>query len=1020
MASSNSVPSRTAVNALRGVLLTTSCSVILLAEERRQRLKIARAAYDNAKKLHTARANRSSVALSESFGRRESYSPELGSFPTTANTQNPIRRRRRKSQLSDSELTPESVESLPCSQQSQSQSQPQAFLQVENSNAPQKNWDEWDSARKELSRLYTLSPFAHSDLFLRISTDELPIAPSLVPQRHRTQTQSDRMSPTSQFTTQPTSSQTASNADVQNSAIESPISRQNTKASALLRAVFKGENIEHAAQSFDRASVAVSSSLLSEGTTLTSTSSSLQESLLALDQLIAELEGSCEIDRALLVKRQESAIHSLNGLIASQSLDPKLALARGLRILEFVVQSQAHANIPTILDVLHPVCDEVCLLAVPSMDLLYQQRDIEGTQLLLKHLSQSSAWKSEETPFNLRNPWITRMLMHYWRKTHNFSEIKGIYHLLQDAGLFSNGSLSVVTQYAIRRRIALIALDAGDDSAAKVEMTQLRLLRPKTAEHDVKLRGRFLIRDASLGQWKSVWPQLEELKASAKDRSKMGGHYQNVLSWLTKIYCKDHSSEEIDLFVRDLVSVYGMTLSQTLAFLVLDRHGRNRDLKLLIQWLQFCHDGGLEMNQIFLNEIVDKCCKYWNLARVDVLQMLKGVKAFMPQVYDPHIAKYSVRGALNELHKFLPGERSQEDNPRVVFQLPHATGDSATLFERTAFRCMNSWAQKGDWQQVYGTFKEASEKGVEFSSRCLRLAVIANINLEGPHSPTASELVSRAHIGGHDVSGALVPLLVARLESGDNVGNVLQEAFSQGSRIHDSVYNKAARILIQKGFQEGAIRVCELAAEQNGNGLLAYSQFNFASLIFAYTGQRRYADLEALLTSFTSRSEWWQGSKECKESLKRAMKAVAQRVGRAPLTERDMHKSALDSLNEGLQHVKALRATVREDRQTLTQEVISVFKEVDNVHEGSVLPSAEEDQSETRVRNIRMTWEASNPESRDRQQPEESVYQTKNGGARVKTDVLQNISWEKSRDTGLSSEQEDIFVARQSLAGAFL
>lgn len=698
--------------------------------------------------------------------------------------------------------------------------------------------------------------------------------------------------------------------------------------------------------------------------------------------------------------------------MSTNAIKSKLALARGISILESTVRFKEYGNLAAILDTLHPICSEVCHLTVPALDYLYAQRDIEGTKQLLAHLSESEVWKVESTPYNLRNPWVTRMLMHYWRKTQNFDDIKGIYSLLQDAGIFSHGT-SLVTEYAIRRRIALIALDAGDDATAKSEMASLHLLRPKAAENDVKVRARFIIRHATLGHWKAVWAQLEALKE--KVRGKAGSHFQNALAWLTKIYCKDHLTAEVDVFVRDLVNIYGMELNQTLAFLVLDRYGRNRNLEGLVQWIQFCHDSGLEMNQIFFNEVVGKCCKYWSLSRVDVVQMLEGVRAFMPDLHDPHVAKYSVHGALRELHRSLPGESSNGSDASPVCRLPKMAGDSVTLFERTAFKCMNTLAQENDWQRVYDTFKEASEQGIGFSSRCLRLAVIANINLEGPQSLTAIELVSKAHTKGNDVSGALVPLLVARLESGEGVGGLLQTALDQGSRIHDSVYNKVVRILLQDGHQEGAIRVCTLAAQQNGKGALAYSQFNFASLIYAYTGQRRYDDLEALIISFTSKMEWWQGSKECKESLKRAMKTVAKRTVRAPPTEQAMHKAALDALNSGLTHIKKHRATVRGDRQTLTREVVGAFRErvdvdvevnevkVDaDVNVGVEFDSLEEDDAlEVRMSNLRLTM---NDKSRSPTRKPEGV---------------QRKSRDKPQPVEVMSEQEELFIARQTLAGAF-
>ncbi|KAG9259188.1 uncharacterized protein F5Z01DRAFT_28929 [Emericellopsis atlantica] len=59
------VPSRAALHALRGIAFGTSCSVVLLAEERRRRTEIARAAIDNARKLSTIKSQFGSVTHTE-------------------------------------------------------------------------------------------------------------------------------------------------------------------------------------------------------------------------------------------------------------------------------------------------------------------------------------------------------------------------------------------------------------------------------------------------------------------------------------------------------------------------------------------------------------------------------------------------------------------------------------------------------------------------------------------------------------------------------------------------------------------------------------------------------------------------------------------------------------------------------------------------------------------------------------------------------------------------------------------
>lgn len=85
------VPSKAALNALRGLVFTTSCSVVLLAEERRQRTKVARAAIDNARKLHTLKARRNSVPLVDA------RAPDVGVDGLDGES-TPRRRKRRKEQ----------------------------------------------------------------------------------------------------------------------------------------------------------------------------------------------------------------------------------------------------------------------------------------------------------------------------------------------------------------------------------------------------------------------------------------------------------------------------------------------------------------------------------------------------------------------------------------------------------------------------------------------------------------------------------------------------------------------------------------------------------------------------------------------------------------------------------------------------------------------------------------------------------------------------------------------------------
>ncbi|KAF4450910.1 hypothetical protein F53441_6049 [Fusarium austroafricanum] len=919
MASPSPAPSRAAVNALRGVLLTTSCSVIILAEERRRRLNIARAALDNAKKLHTARVNRNSAALAESYSsRREAFPIEIAHDFPHAPAHNPLRRRRKRIDSLEHELSrPREIESI----DNFETTLPEDVDSTRTTQTRQRRWDEWDAARKELSRISEISTLSHNSISIRLSSDiSLPTAPlrRVQPANLRASTKSSIAEGTNQIKT---------NKDAH-------AGSTGLRTSVKYPTVNDGRIDETISEPIDE-------TLIGQ-----------LESWPYLDTILAEIE-SLDLPHEERVKKERNAAKMLQKLISVEIEEPKEILSRAIRLLQSTAVSREYHTISIVLETVIPVCNDVCLLAVPFLDSLFQNRDTEGARHLLQSLSQFEFRSTQEKLNRDRNEWVTRLLMHYWRKTKNFHEVKNIYAFLQEGGLFADGVFSSSTQYAARRRITLIALDAGDDATAGAEMSHLRAMRPKGSGIDVKLRGRFIVREAELGHWINVISELEAFGPKAKQSAQ----FQNVLSWLTKIHCKTHTPAEMDTFVRELVNHHHMTLNQPLAFFVMDRHGRTRNLQALVAWVRFCQDGGLEMDQIFFNEIVDKCCKYWNLSRIDVVRMLKDARCSMPRLQDPLLTSYASKGALHDLHKPLPGESA--DIYGIAPVMPDSRGDSISIYERAIFKHMNTLALRNDWSGVYSAYKEATRKGLGDSSRCFRLAVVANIHLEGPHSCTVSRLINEAHISKHDISGALVPMLVARLEAGDNVDDLLQENLASGQHIHDSVYNKASRVLTQKGNPDAAIKVCEMAAQQNGMGELAYNKFNFASLVHSYTGQGRYRDLLSLIANFISKSEWWQGSKECKESIKLAMKHVASRAARDYRRE-STHKQVLLRLDDALQHIKSLRATNKQERETVTKEVIGAFKTVEEptAFEGGFFPDTQTGRQTPKDKR-NMAWESS-------------------------------------------------------------
>lgn len=925
MASTNPVPSRAAINALRGVILTTSCSVILLAEERRRRIQIARAAIDNARKLHTVRVNHG-PALSEAFGRREAWGPELGEelppLPIAPQTKGPIRRRRRNGERRGDLDLAKSIELETPVEKTQTVS-----------NTPEsrrKAWDEWEVARKEMTRLSASSPFAHNDLFLRMSTDDETPIPPLTQQEldaRKELGKAPKKAVTSATTRDPDTRTDISDAacDTLPTSVTSETLSRNGPGADLPGSAIDGGNGELVTRD------SVEENLPTEATTpatatLLSPDSQPKEYqleqeakysrlLASFDVLLAELQTP-PVHQEDVSKQISSAIMLLERLTTG-NFRPKTLVPRVLQLLKSTVEMDQHDRIPAILDASLPANSDGLTVLVPFFEFLQESHDLEGVRQLLNHSSRmlflTSQPVDEAPPF-----WIVSFLNDNWKTNKNIDRIKQVYSVFQDGGLFSGTGIPAVIQFAIRRSIALIALNAGDDAMAAVELEHILTLRPEAVNTDVELKAKFVIRDAVAGRWESV---IEDLAVLKDIQGSTDSHYQKTLERLTRVYAKEHRPEEVEVFVRDLVHTYEMSLNISLALLVMDKHGRNRDISSLVQWIDFCQGAGLGMDQAFFDNVAKRCSMYWNFDRRRICGLFKTLRASLPWLEEPRLLSYSHDGALGALHK--RSSKQQDGIPVPALRKP--MGMSLAKFEQNTFKCLNSRALEENWEEVIQVYKEASEMGLGPSPRCLRLAVVANIKEDEGGTKRAARLVRQAHAEGHDVNSALVPLLIADIEAGGDAKNMIEATIHKGARVHDSVYNMACVSLANTRRLPTVVTICKIAAKENGNGDPAYNQYNFANWISACTRLGWYKDLEMLVSSFTSKSAYWQGSKECKESVKRAMKRVAMKAETDSRRKQD-HEEALICLDRAFKHIKDRRATVNEERWKLTEGLAELCK----------------------------------------------------------------------------------------------
>lgn len=858
MASPSPVPSRALLNALRGVVFTTSCSVVLLAEERRRRIKLARTAIDNARKLHVVSRRGYTTAVASWETRFPELNDDIETLPPVPRTTG-VRRRRRDSPLYIGQLVLEDgVDDL-----------------ADTSTAPPLS-ERTDTSNRQPTT--TRRPPPRTDAISRVSqrSNRIPISFS----HHH----GSIMKPASATSADIMHHRTTSGSDILSSEhIQSATSTNNTSTvtEALSAPAVVADGEESSAVQTARQCLDTPIRYDANGRP------DYTDSLAAIEALLGELESmssnlveaSKRLDIAMVVIGRLGPV-GLPSAGSSKSLTMK-----GIRLLKAVVITKP-ASLTAFLDSLLLLCPDIPRLLIPFIRWLQRRFDLDTIRRMFQHLSHN------EAPFWNRGRLLYLILWRYGQTQKRFEETKELYGTFQDAGLFQTMFLSPGLEYNVRRTIAVLALEADDLALAESEMKALYELHPKRVESDVQLQGALILKDGRSNMWNSVHCDIRSLRDTASTTSKQfedadttSKDFQNALTKITDAFGEMQPRAQLEPFVRDLVGEHGMVLEERWMFRVLAVHGNRQDLQSTLSWLEFCKNNGLDLSEVSFGRLWTTCLQYWGYSSVVVNWLQRVLQT----------------GSVSRRAPYVPeSEREVKTQDDVLASMIRLT-------------------REGRWSRVCDVYDTASTK-LRFSKQCFLLFIKAHVKQGKEMRDKAVQLVQDAHREGHDVSSAVTVLLLAQIEDGIAPFEVVRYGLRQGIRLHGSVYNKAAQKLMANYDMRGAVAMCELAAQEDGGGELAYNEYNFSNLVFTYVGTNQHKALASLLSRFMSK-EWafWHGSSVCRESIKLAIKETARR-GEGALSEGAPHRRSNKLLKDALEYVKSRPSTPH--RHTVLTKVL--------------------------------------------------------------------------------------------------
>jgi hypothetical protein len=401
-----------------------------------------------------------------------------------------------------------------------------------------------------------------------------------------------------------------------------------------------------------------------------------------------------------------------------------------------------------------------------------------------------------------------------------------------------------------------------------------------------------------------VTSELSKIRATTDSGS---ADFQIQLARVADTVMRKFSPAELDGTIRYLVEGHGLKLRGSWVYHVMEHSLSYMGYHPMFSWLQFCLQHKWHVRPSFVARFYYRCQCHWKLSVEEINELYYSLHALSSHIPAPTFNMTDFKEQSQIKPSYLVNEKWVDFYIRSSKR--YVTGGSSPYPDEKTFRTMYRGARNGDWNSVWTTYKNFDG---EFSLRCLRLAVLARLNLDQGSSTTTKDFLWAVHSAGHGVTEALTPLLMAQLAEGNDPYTLIHETVHRGLQIHDMVYNEAAKRAFESGLAQGVIEICHTAARQNGSGDLLYNEFNFLNLVRAHVRLHQYSALGELLSVFTSQYQAYASSQRCKSTLKLAMKALAKRAtcSRAP-SSTCKHKETLDKLNEAYVYGSRADASVQ-------------------------------------------------------------------------------------------------------------
>lgn len=521
--------------------------------------------------------------------------------------------------------------------------------------------------------------------------------------------------------------------------------------------------------------------------------------------------------------------------------------------------------------------------------------------------------------FHIRTTWATKLLYCHWKRGQDFEATKGLFCEFENIHAGRLGFRLVRFPDGVYRVMLQIAVEAEQWQTVDELLARLQQIKPSSCK-DARILGLLALAKAKVGDWNGVWADFKNMEV--KDR------IDDVFVPVLKEFIKTHTITETEEFMKAYITDLKVPVCRYMVNVVANQYGAIRNVELFVNWLDYCSQAGFEVDAAFSNAILVNCKRRWDFSFEELRIVYRKLKLLSRNFVDNWTENTMVIAAMRVRHHTRSAFRRNITllgiKSRGVSSVTKcSTPEDVRIDMREAMTLRL-------YKTACGIYKTGLARGLTLDSGHVRLAVKAQLKVDRGKPQTAFDIIAAAKARGVDVSTATSPVFfgmlrqVSRGQKVDrndclrNVQNLIGRFESNGLSLPPAAFTRAAHVCMARRHFQGAISLAMSGLERKGVSC-PWDGPTFSLFLLAFT---HMVDVKGMKWAITGA---WQEPYFHKKTVLRALKDSRGLLAKCIQTS-DV-KKALGVLDVALDMVLRVRDALAKERKNLEKDTMEIMRQ---------------------------------------------------------------------------------------------